>query len=317
MTVSNLNIFLLISLSVILGMLSNILIERRVSGKNTIFIWLAVLGFTFIVYVNGGNFDARDKSQDIRNNILNTYKNYKMDPTGLFTKCNASLQMRDTGEAQIDQQCISSEDGGIFLWGDSHMGSLSTGLRYEIMKNTPFSQLTSSGCAPSFTMKRNGSDRFDKGCDYSNNIAYKAILNSKPKVVILGASSHHEIIDWEETATQLHMMGVPKVIVIGPFPQWQPSLPLIYVKRHMGEDFISDPNFTQSLLTSNDYLIDLQSKNDNFIFINMISNLCFITEVGELSCRVKFGESLLTFDYGHLTVEASKLIAKKYVLPFL
>ena len=317
MTITKVNIYFFMSLSIILGMLSAIFIERKLSGKKAILLWLITFAFASIVYVNNGNFDFRKKSQDSSNDILNSYKNYNMDPTGLFRKCNASLQMVDNGEPNVDEECISSEVGGVFLWGDSHMGSLSTGLRYEITKNTPFSQLTSSGCAPSFTMKRNGSNRSDVGCDYSNNIAYEAILNTQPRVVILGVSSKHENVDWEETVIKLHELGVSKVIIIGPFPQWQPSLPLIYVKRHMGKKYISDHTFTQSILASNDYLIDLQSKNDDFIFIDVIGNLCFVNKLDELSCRVKVGGTLLAFDYGHLTIEGSRFIAKNYVLPFL
>jgi peptidoglycan/LPS O-acetylase OafA/YrhL len=317
MTINILNTSLVISLSIILGMLSYKFTERRVSGKNTIIVFLVTLGLSSIVYINNGVFDVRNKSQDISNNILNTYKNYIMDPTGLFTKCNASLQVREKGSPEVHKDCLSSGEGGIFLWGDSHLGSLSTGIRSEIDKSIPFSQLTSSGCEPSFTMRRNGSNRSDIGCDYSNDLAYNAILNNKPSIVILGASSKHETIDWDSTITKLHEMGVRKVVIIGPLPQWQPSLPLIYVKRHMGEEYISDFAFAQSILIGNDYLIDLQSKNDDFVFINIIDNLCIVNETDKLSCKVKVDETLMSFDYGHLTVEASKYVAKSYILPFL
>ena len=317
MTINTLNISLIISLSIILAMLSNLLFERRVSGRNAILLWLLTLGLSSIVFINNGDFDVRNKSQDESNNILNTYKNYEMDPTGLFEKCNASLQILNKGDPKVHEQCISSDMGGIFLWGDSHMGSLSTGIRSEINKNIPFSQLTSSGCAPSFTMKRNGSNRSDIGCDYSNNLAYEAIMNNKPDVVILGTASKHESIDWKTTVFKLHEMGVSKIIIIGPFPQWQPSLPLIYVKRHKGEEFISDFSFVEALVISNDYLIDLQSKNKNFIFINIINNLCSVNELEETNCKVKIGDTLLTFDYGHLTVEASKFVVSNYIIPLL
>jgi hypothetical protein len=87
------------------------------------------------------------------------------------------------------------------------MGSLSTGLRHEMKRNTPFSQLTSSGCHPSFNVKKNGADRFAIGCDYSNGIAYESILKTKPSVVILGAANKHDLYDWEVTVAALHKMG--------------------------------------------------------------------------------------------------------------
>jgi hypothetical protein len=44
---------------------------------------------------------------------LLTLINYKMNPTELWGKCNPSAQI---------VECISSQIGGVFLWGDSHMG---------------------------------------------------------------------------------------------------------------------------------------------------------------------------------------------------
>ncbi len=317
METSVLNISFLIMLSVLFGMLSYIFIEKRMAGKKVFALMLMVLALAMFVYISNGKFEAREKSQDESNQVLNTYKNYTLDPTGLFRKCNASLQMLDKGTPQVDDECIASATGGIFLWGDSHMGALSTGLRHEMKVGTPFSQLTSSACAPSFTIKRNGNNRYDIGCDYSNNITYKAILKSKPQIVILGVASKHESVDWENTIAKLYQMGVSKVILIGPFPQWRPSLPMVYVKRHKGEEYISDWAFDKTVLTSNEYLDKLYIQNNSFIFINMLDNLCFNSEIEELNCRAKVGDSLLAFDYGHLTVEASRFIAKNYVVPFL
>jgi hypothetical protein len=49
----------------------------------------------------------------------------------------------------------------------------------------------------------------------------------------------------------------------------------------------------------------------------MLANLCFTSETNEISCRAKVGENLVASDYGHLTVEGSRFIAKNYVVPFL
>lgn len=310
-------IALLITLSIILGFLSYSLVERRILGIKALVLWSITLGLSTFIFFNNGKFDIREKSHDPRNKILNTYKKYQMDPTGLFSKCNASIQIEHKGVPQVDKSCVSLEKGGIFVWGDSHMGALSTGLRYEMAHNTPFSMLTSSGCAPSFAIKRNGFNRFDQGCDFSNSIAYESILKAKPNVVIIGTFEKHENYDWIATFTKLKSMGITKIILIGPFPQWQPSLPIVYVERHMGEDFISDKGFSKSLIKSNDYLISLSSKHKDLVFINMLDNLCFYTEKSELKCRAKIDDTLLAFDAGHLTVEASRFIAKHYIVPYL
>jgi hypothetical protein len=184
-------------------------------------------------------------------------------------------------------------------------------------KDTPFSQLVSSGCEPSFNNKKNGPDRSAKACKYLNSIAYDAILKAKPSVVILAIRRHHELNDWQKTVSRLYEIGVPKVIIIGPLPQWLPSLPLAYVKQHIGKDYITDPAFDKSLIKSNQFLIDLHAQDKNFIFINMLANLCFKSETIVPNCRVKVGDSLLAFDYGHLTIEASRFVPKKYITPVL
>jgi hypothetical protein len=53
---------------------------------------------------------------------LLTLINYKMNPTELWGKCNPSAQIERKGSPEIDVECISSQIGGVFLWGDSHMG---------------------------------------------------------------------------------------------------------------------------------------------------------------------------------------------------
>ncbi len=311
------NIIILIGLSVFLGMVSNIYIEKRIKGVKALIFFLITSMLAITVYMNQGDFDFREQSQDPRNNLVERYDKYKMDPTGLFRKCNASLQILDTGISKVGNECLSSRAGGIFLWGDSHMGALSTGLRHEIDPETPFSQLTSSGCAPSFLIKIDSSNRFGRGCDYSNGLAYDSILKTKPAVVILGASKNHERNDWYKTIGRLHRMGVQKVIVIGPFPQWKPSLPLVYVKRHFGEEFIDDPNFDGTIVKSNVYLQNLVNSKNDFIFINMLANLCNGSYPEKYECRARVGDALIVFDYGHLTVEGSRFIASEYVVPFL
>ena len=193
------------------------------------------------------------------------------------------------------------------------MAALSTGIRKNIDSTiVPFSQLTSSGCAPSFLIKRNGTDTFDVGCDSSNEQAYKAIVKNKPKLVIMGAFKFHEKNDWLKTVSTLKEMGVEHVMIIGPFPQWQPSLPSVYVKRHLGKEFIQDNNFDSSIIKSNNYLKKIQ--NDDFIFIDILSSLCDSVGEDKLSCRVALGDELFTYDYGHLTLLGSDFMVKNYML---
>ena len=266
-----------------------------------------------LVYMTVGfNVPYRAIANTPESKILAQYKNYEMDPTRLFNKCNTQEQIQLTGKAKVFDECISKNTKGIFLWGDSHMGALSTGLRKNIDSTIPFSQLTSSACDPSFLIKRNGTDSLDVGCDTSNELAYKMIVKYKPKLVIIGQDKFHEHNDWLATISELKKMGVENVMTIGPFPQWQPSLPSVYVKRHLGQEFIQDNNFEPTIIKSNNYLKSIE--NEDFIFVDMLSNLCTPVNATKLSCRVAVGNDLFTFDYGHLTVIGADFIVKHYLL---
>lgn len=286
-----------------------------IKTKPAFYSFILIIFSCSIIFKDGYKTELRPISLSNMAKLQERYNDYVMDPSGLFQKCNASRQMLDTGIAQVDNSCLSSKIDGVFLWGDSHMGALSTGLRKHLGSDG-FSQLTSSGCGPSFEIKRNGYNRFDVGCDFSNGIAFNAIVNAKPRVVILGMANQHELNDWENTIDRLQEIGVKNIIVIGPFPQWNPSLPSVYTKRHMGEVFINDKNFDYKLLQTNYTLKKRLHDIDNVIFLDMIDNLCFQDEQN-FKCRAKVSEELIVFDYGHLTTAGSDFIAKEFVLPNL
>jgi len=45
----------------------------------------------------------------------------------------------------------------------------------------------------------------------------------------------------------------------------------------------------------------------------MLNNFASLKK--KLTCRGKVGDTLISFDYGHLTVEGSKFVAENYILP--
>jgi peptidoglycan/LPS O-acetylase OafA/YrhL len=316
-----------IPLSIVLGFISYKFIENyRFPSFESWFqifkvkpIWSAVgviIFSLFIFTLDGFNVPYRSAANTESAKLIDKYKNYNMDPSGLFLKCNASLQMKNNGVAHVDDECLNDTKNGLFLWGDSHMGSLSVGLRENLPKNMAFSQLTSSGCAPSFKIKRNGHDRFDVGCDYSNGIAYDSILKTRPNIVILGAQGQHTKNDWLKTVSILKELNVKKIIILGPFLQWLPSLPSIYAKRHLGEYFIHDMALDKNTIANNAYMKKLAKANTDFYFIDIFASLCK-GDNHNLSCRARVENELITFDYGHLTLEGTNFIVKEYILDLL
>lgn len=314
-------------LSIIFGVISYKFVEKykypifeswreTLKVKSIRYSFIVLLMSASVMTLDGFNVSFRPMANTVEAKLIDKYKNYEMDPSGLFLKCNASKQIKKTGNAQVDNVCVSDFVGGIFLWGDSHMGALSTGIRKNIPQNMPFSQLTSSGCAPSFEIKRNenSDSRFDIGCNYSNDIAYDSIKKTKPSIVILGSAGGHAHNDWLKTVSTLKEIGVKKIIIVGPFPQWRPSLPSIYIKGHLGEIFIQDDSLDKKVIENNEYLKKLRNENDSFIFINMFDSLCKTEE--KILCRAKVRDELIVFDYGHLTLQGSDFVVKEYLFDY-
>lgn len=299
--------------SVVLGALSYSLIEKHKSTSVMILCLTVSLSVGSLVYFSGGSPSLRSLSLDERNKLLDVYSDYEMDSTGLFDDCNASLQMKDLGYPYVQEHCLSDEMYGVLLWGDSHMGAISQGLREELPTRYSFSQLTSSGCEPSFTIKRNGPGRFDAGCDYSNGRALEYIREFKPAVVIMGAHGNHQKMDWLDSIEMMKSLGVKSVIVVGPLLQWRPSLPEIYLRSHYGSEYISDPRLDVAVLNNNAYMNSLDIVGSGGQYFDVVKELCRDGEGEFMSCRVIVGDELLAFDYGHLTVSASRYLAKKLV----
>ncbi len=317
-----------ILISIILGALSYYLIENSniIRFKLNQFYHLSLFIFLslfsgFIFYDNGIKSSLRSASLSPKSALIEKYQHYLMDPSGLWQACNATAQISKTGQPTVDEICIANHRNGIFLWGDSHIGALSVGIRNVLPTSIPISQLASPGCMPSLTHKKKGLDSSSIGCNYSNSLALEVIKKAHPAVVILGMRRNHENNDWINTVNRIISLGVQKVIIIGPVPQWQPSLPIVYAKRHMGETYIHDNNFDYSLIKSNNYLTRLAQNNTNFSFVNIIDYLC-AGDNDNFSCKVVVPPNdLLVFDYGHLTLAGSVFITKKLLLdeitPFL
>jgi peptidoglycan/LPS O-acetylase OafA/YrhL len=254
-------------------------------------------------------FDGRRLSSSDKNFYLDRYDNYKMDPAGYFEQCNASKRYANTGTMELDSRCFSTESGGTIVWGDSHVASIATGFRL-VNPNQIITQITSSGCEPSFILKRNGNSSYDRACDFSNNLMEKTVRDLKPSVVIIGTRWKHDLLDWDYTVDFLKERGVKKIIIVGPLPQWEPNLPLLYTLKSWNEKYYSGPGFVENVIYLNNYMKNLQLRRKDFEFVDVLDDFCEqdLKSKSYVSCLVKFNDDLITFDYGHLTLPASVYI---------
>jgi peptidoglycan/LPS O-acetylase OafA/YrhL len=243
---------------------------------------------------------------DRQNNLFESY----------WLKCDAFSAFTQRGLSAIDASCTHKQgEGGVFLWGDSHAQALSLGLRTFLAKDAPFYQVASAGCKPSLSQDNGRNTPARATCNYSNSAALNAIARLQPEVVVIAQKDEHDKTRWNDIAARLKGMGVKQVVLVGPLPQWSPSLPSVIANRHWGEtpSHMTDRALDQSVMAA-DLATRSQIDPQTVDFISLIDKLCVAN-----SClvRVPTDHSLLQIDSGHLSSEGSLYIVKNFVLPEL
>ncbi len=246
--------------------------------------------------------------QDYANRQKNLYETY-------WLKCDAFSAFTERGLSAIDPSCTEKRgQGGVFLWGDSHAQALSLGLRTLLTRGTPFYQVASAGCKPSLTQDNGRATAPRLTCNYSNRTALQSIRELRPDVVVIAQKDQHDKTHWSEIAAHLKSYGVKHIVLLGPLPQWSPSLPSVIANRHWGvnDSHISDPALDQSVMAA-DRATRSQIDPEAVDFVSLIDRLCVAN-----SCLVRLQDhSLLQIDSGHLSEKGSLYIVKNFVLPEL
>lgn len=214
----------------------------------------------------------------------------------------------DTYKAKpiIVKECTEGAGSApVFLWGDSHAQALSTGLR-SLYPHDRVDQVATSGCAPSLLPPVGPS--IDNNCALSNQFALKEIARTRPSIVVIAQAEHHENTDWYAVANRLHELGVKQVVLVGPMPNWKPSLPLIIARRHWGEAFVHIKDGLDSApFKTNAILEKRYAKSKNLVYVSLTNPLCDVT--GCLAIA-PVDRTLLVVDYGHLSPPGSMYVSQ-------
>ncbi|MDB5993543.1 MAG: oatA 2 [Pseudomonas sp.] len=320
----NRNALLGIATSFVLAQMSYLLIEKSPEQKSqrrwkfaTVSALIALV-FTGAAAVNATagavsplrTISVSDKArfmQDYADRQHNLYETY-------WLKCDAYSAFTQRGQSAIDPSCTSKHgEGGVFLWGDSHAQALSLGLRTLLPKETPFYQVASAGCKPSLTDDPGFKTPPRMACNYSNRTALDGIQAVRPDVVVIAQKDDHDKTRWDEIAARLKSYGVKHVVLMGPLPQWNPSLPSVIANRHWGatDSHITDAGLDQRVMTS-DRVTQSSIDHNAVDFVSLIDKLCIAD-----SCLVRLqgDDSLLQIDSGHLSEKGSIYIVKNYLMP--
>ena len=284
--------------SLLLGHASYLFIEKNsFSRTNIMLISFSFLITLFFYFSFNSLKDYRYISNTEENKLVMSYANSNHNdvPWG-YNLC-------ETGNKN------SCAQGGVFLWGDSHARALYHGLKHSPVKG--FSMYTGRSCPPSVVYP-NYQHSVRVACNKYNKEALKQIKLKKPDTVILARRHHHETSDWDKIAIKLKDLGVQKVILIGPVPQFKDPLPLLVAKKYMDQDYIKVNDIDQNIFKSNNAVRAL--KSENYVYVDILAKLCPFMKCVFRTTQQKDNTKLMNFDAGHLTKDGSTYIVNNFLL---
>lgn len=211
----------------------------------------------------------------------------------------------------IDPGETSRDKPAMYLWGDSNAAALYPGINKVFGVKYNIVQRTASKLPPlvegGFVERPDG--------EQINHFILDSIIREKPACVVLGADwSAYEWQRIEKTVVALKAAGISHIVLVGPVPQWEISLPhqlCRYYMKHRAEPL---PVRMKTGLHPEPLLVDpLMAALSERLGIEYISS-CKILE-GQDGYIVRLGDtvdSLVIFDAGHLTAKGSIYLVSRF-----
>jgi peptidoglycan/LPS O-acetylase OafA/YrhL len=243
-----------------------------------------------------------------------------MKKKGIITpyrlECDFMELVTDGVKDRIAPSCTTRGARGTwFLWGDSHAQALSPGITSLLPDGVVLAQVATSACRPSL----GPIDLHVPGdrCTRANTFALEKIAELKPDIVILAQAGDHAATDWDALARHVRSLGVGRVILVGPAPMWEPSLPEIFINRYWD----SKPDRIGYGLVAGRAALDEQMRaryasSDALTYVSMIGSLC---AADGCLARVPGVDppEMMAFDAAHLTPRASRYVADHLLMSVL
>jgi peptidoglycan/LPS O-acetylase OafA/YrhL len=231
-------------------------------------------------------------------------------------ECDFMELVTDRVKDRIAPGCTAlGVNGTWFLWGDSHAQALSPGITSLLPQGVALAQVATSACRPSL----GPIDLHVPGerCARANTFALEKIAELKPEVVILAQGGGHAETDWDALARHVRGLGVRRVIVVGPAPMWQPSLPEIFINRYWET---RPARIAYGLVaereTMDRQLRDRYAQSETLTYVSIMARFCDTDGCLAIVPGTDPPE-LTAFDAAHLTPLASRYLADQLLRPVL
>ncbi|MFC3202363.1 acyltransferase family protein [Alteromonas oceani] len=302
--------------SFILGFLSYKFIEcsRLYYAKFAVFASTVLFANSISPFATGSDSSIRAKSADPSNQLIQKYSQDRNNAARSESResCRLSVHLKSNDEYVLPEHCVSKNEGirGVLIWGDSHAEAIAAGFESFLKARTSVDTVISSGCRPTVTQTVGNASKLRKACDLSNSLAKDIIAAKKPLSVVIAMKNKHEIVDWPGNIEFLKRNGVENIIVIGPTPQWYPTVPLVYVREGGQGEFLSDKKLDPGVLSTDRKMANTLASFDSVTYVSVIKELC-VAEEDSRRCKVKFDDTLISYDYGHLSKPAATYLSEE------
>ncbi|MDX7778993.1 acyltransferase family protein [Aeromonas hydrophila] len=273
-----------------------------------------------VIATKGANYVWRQGASSLSSEYMDKYSrdNYLTPSTRAEYRLECDFfddEKYIAKHGEIAVSCTQKQEGmrGIFLWGDSHAQALSYGLRQHLKQDTSLYQVATSACQPHLGGDSATKGEFKLACDRSNEFALHEIARLKPEVVIMVQKGDHDKNNFSNIIAHLNSIGIKHIVILGPVPQWQPSLPRTIALRHFSthEVRFNDSSFDQSLFTSDRRMKEMISGYNSTNYISLLDHLC---EDGKCLAKVDDKNTPLVWDYGHLSMSGADFVVKEILL---
>lgn len=238
------------------------------------------------------------------------YQAYRGLPGGCFL----ALEQAETA---FGKDCVPQQPDRplVALWGDSHAAQLYPGLETLQTETGIFllAQLTASACPPILEVDLPLSPH----CRAINDFVIRKITEMRPKIAVLAASwwayPTLDLTRLRYSVEKLRVAGVERIILVGPVPIWNPSLPEILLNHSKKTRdlpyYLSDGLTKMTELDRNLGEITRQNESSYFSVLDVFCNAygCLTRTSADIS-------DLTAWDSAHLTSVGSRFLISKMPL---
>jgi peptidoglycan/LPS O-acetylase OafA/YrhL len=304
---------LAVALSIIAAALTYALVEKPIQLRRHLSRTLFLLTLSMVGVVGACVQIYRMQGYPNRfPQFIRAVSSYNYDMAGAWRQGRFFLLPNNlsSGFASDDVDLVASKPS-ILLWGDSHAASLYPGIdsvygaRFNILQRTisgqpPFVQESLDNDPQMPVLRKEITD---------------TIIQVRPQIVILAANwISYGWQGLDATIVELKSFGIRRIVVVGPLPEWYGSLPqqiVNYLRTHPRSQVPDRLSRGQRTETRK---LDAQMR----VFchrmgVQYISPCDLLSDNGGYITRLSsFPDSLITWDYAHLTIKGSVYLVSHF-----